>query len=647
VAQIGEGTADYVLSVSVSGEGDEAVDASAFALSWVGQRIAPVAVAGGALAEQRIRSSEGELRAFMASPPPLQLLSLGGAGDEPADIDLRSLPELAAADGMPWSAATFAYFSSGSVLVQLSLGEVTNAPDMYAVPAEPHQYRISVEMRSIRGVDSAGRTFLRYAYPLFGGGARPFRTQLLSLRSREETLLNQSYCGHDLFSQPSALEAGLRARPLAIELWNRDKFKADTRLGVAIVPMCALTTAGVDGYVQIQSGSDGSAIGELRVIAGLTDMGAAGSDAAVRLQASLPAASNQVASVVVSESMESLGNSSTVSRGDPEYEVAWQLEQWKKKEEARWKIDIAAREALRMDALEAAWRQRELEREEAVSKAIAAHRHAEQQLRRAVLECESKEQALQLREELLPKQIQEMQRKCTVEVTRMEDTCRRVREEHVHQSNLQAVKLKDSEVENKRLRERGSVLEEGYRAKEAEHVQFVQIAKGTPEMQLRDELMSMASRLAEVESRLREAVDGKVYYKELLVRSLREVNHLRQSRAQDNEDSLKQKHRDVDELRLRYLAKSESKQMTSDRDALDAIKQQLGSLGSGAAVAAAPAATSGSAEELTANSLRLVGASDELKRLLSERDALLGSGVYTAQDGLIRTLQAKIENLSS
>jgi len=84
-----------------------------------------------------------------------------------------------------------------------------------------------------------------------------------------------------------------------------------------------------------------------------------------------------------------------------------------------------------MDALEAAWRAKEIEREAAVNRAVAAHRQAESKLSQLLFDCEQRDQKLQLRESRVEKEKEDAQREADRKITEMEDTCRRVREECV------------------------------------------------------------------------------------------------------------------------------------------------------------------------------------------------------------------------
>ena len=89
-----------------------------------------------------------------------------------------------------------------------------------------------------------------------------------------------------------------------------------------------------------------------------------------------------------------------------------------------------------------------------MNKAVAAHRQAESKLNQLLFDCEQRDQALQLRESRLEKEKEDAQREAERKITEMEDTCRRVREEYVHQCALENARLQDISTENARMRER-------------------------------------------------------------------------------------------------------------------------------------------------------------------------------------------------
>jgi hypothetical protein len=161
-------------------------------------------------------------------------------------------------------------------------------------------------------------------------------------------------------------------QPLLVELWQRSEQSHDACLGIAAIPMLALADAAsattstsrrqielVAAVVSPLADAQSPAVGEVRVTVTMDDLGLLESDNAPTSQ--MEGRAQQAANAVGG------GDSGSETDGGGqdamEYEVAWQLEMWKRNEEARWEAELRKREALRMDELEAAWRAKEIERE--------------------------------------------------------------------------------------------------------------------------------------------------------------------------------------------------------------------------------------------------------------------------------------------
>eukprot|EP01049_Picozoa_sp_SAG25_P008754 SAG25_NODE_813_length_5233_cov_5.402805_3_plen_176_part_00 len=126
-----------------------------------------------------------------------------------------------------------------------------------------------------------------------------------------------------------------------------------------------------------------------------------------------------------------------------------------------------------------------------------------------------------------------------VQITEMEDTCRRVREEYVHQCALENARLQDVQTENSQLRDRLSDREEKLRELEDDFTQFKQVARGTPEMELRDQLKTMTLRVRDLDERLRAADTEKKQYKQQLLLALQAIATMKHAREIDTDKKLR------------------------------------------------------------------------------------------------------------
>ena len=270
--------------------------------------------------------------------------------------------------------------------VPATMTRPTAAVDADDQPA--HVFNVGVDLRSIQDIkETSGQVFLKYSYPHVFGTSKPFHTHMVEPR-KAETLMPHSYALHEMLARRTALLSGLRSHPLMVELWRRGEYENDLCLGLAAVPMGALadapsttsaasapsgiatTTQKAETLVEIMApGGGGKSIGKVRVALTMDDFGAAAGGGGEN-SGSTPA-KQQYAAAGAADTFDGddceygaggggddFGGGGGGGDDGMEYEVAWQLEMWKRNEEARWQAELRKREGHRMDALEVSTRLR-------------------------------------------------------------------------------------------------------------------------------------------------------------------------------------------------------------------------------------------------------------------------------------------------
>ena len=118
-----------------------------------------------------------------------------------------------------------------------------------SAPALKH-YRASVELRTIRGLSASSAVYLKYTHALFASapaGIKPtlgFRTSPLTRVPRHsETTIASGFCAHDFAAAQDALDSAAAEEPLVVEVWHRDKYKEDARIGIAAVSLQSVASA--------------------------------------------------------------------------------------------------------------------------------------------------------------------------------------------------------------------------------------------------------------------------------------------------------------------------------------------------------------------------------------------------------------------
>ncbi|KAI8822828.1 Cep120 protein-domain-containing protein, partial [Chytriomyces cf. hyalinus JEL632] len=117
-------------------------------------------------------------------------------------------------------------------------------------PAPWHQYRFSIDLRSIRGIHPAhGPIFLKYSYPPFGTTSpittyppvKPTNPITTTSTHKPAGLdLPNAFCAFEFVMGAERLLTYLEAVPLAIEVWNTDAYEKNVQIGLATVDLSAV-----------------------------------------------------------------------------------------------------------------------------------------------------------------------------------------------------------------------------------------------------------------------------------------------------------------------------------------------------------------------------------------------------------------------
>ncbi|KAK9829775.1 hypothetical protein WJX72_007833 [[Myrmecia] bisecta] len=171
-----------------------------------------------------------------------------------------------------------------------------------------------------------------------------------------------------LMSLATMLARGPR---LMAEVWHKERFKADTLMGVASIPLAPLLQESwVDGSAPvfaIMATAKGDEVLEEKVQVGALRM-------------------------------------------TPEYQAAWELEVWKRSEEMRWRAELRERELERMAGLENEWRRREAQRDSELAGLRAEYAALEAKTRMVLAAAEEREAKLVAAEESLARRRKDLER---------------------------------------------------------------------------------------------------------------------------------------------------------------------------------------------------------------------------------------------
>ncbi|KAJ8322706.1 hypothetical protein QVD99_007649 [Batrachochytrium dendrobatidis] len=100
-----------------------------------------------------------------------------------------------------------------------------------------HQYRFSIELRSLRDIQfKSANVYLKYTYAPFGTSSPILTHPIVHIqRTPNEHLLPHSFCAFEFVMSLEKLSTYLEAVPLIVELWQKDENVRDVNLGSALV----------------------------------------------------------------------------------------------------------------------------------------------------------------------------------------------------------------------------------------------------------------------------------------------------------------------------------------------------------------------------------------------------------------------------
>ncbi|KAM4810471.1 centrosomal protein of 120 kDa [Rhinophrynus dorsalis] len=526
-----------------------------------------------------------------------------------------------------------------------------------AVPPAAHHFCFSIDLRSIHNVDVGFpmNCMLRYSYPFFGSAAPIMTNPPVEVRRNMEVFLPQSYCAFDFAVLPHQLQDTFLRLPLIVEVWHKDKTSKDLLLGVAKLQLSSVFTTDKTRFlgphgdqcwrqtfserisVTAIEGTHNK-LAELSYTISLEDYGLV-----------------KVREVVVSESSQSSGLQKASPPAQPlpapehvpepretlEYKAALEMEMWKEMQEDIFVNQLKQKELVHMQALAEEWKRRDKEREALVKKKVTEYTVLEEQLKKALADLEKRERQLAADEMELKKIRAELQLDCERSLQERQDSIRRVREDCIHQMELERSKAKQLEEEKLRLQQQLQEAERKFKILDKDFQQYKEQQSNKPEIRLQSEINLLTLEKVELERKLESATKSKLHYKQQWGRALKELARLKQREQENAMARLRKQQQELEHMRLRYLAAEEKDVVKTERHELEEIRNELNRLKL-QEDKKPPPDTSVSANRSSGTRLQDDGLDDYLSRLIEERDTLLRTGVYTHDDRIISELDRQI-----
>ncbi|KAM4050440.1 centrosomal protein of 120 kDa [Anomaloglossus baeobatrachus] len=529
-----------------------------------------------------------------------------------------------------------------------------------AVPPAAHHFCLSIDLRSISNLDVGFpiNCMLRYTYSFFGSAAPIMTNPPVEVRRNMEVLLPQSYCTFDFAAMPHKLQETFIRMPLLVEVWHKDKSAKDLLIGIARVHLsnvlstektrflgqnednCWRQTFNEKAPVLSMQGSENK-VADLSYSIILEDYGLV-----------------KEREVVVSESFQNSAPPNPPPQKSPsspkhvsepretlEYKAALELEMWKEMQEEVFTSQLKKKELAHMQVLVEEWKRREQEREALVKKKVADYVAQEEQLQKALADLKKRELLISSDELELKKAKAELQLQCERSVQERQDSIRRVREDCVHQIEMERLKVRQLEEDKLRLQQQLQEAEQKFKLLDKEFQHYKEQQSSKPEIRLQSEINLLTLEKVELERKLESTTKSKLHYKQQWGRALKELARIKQREQENAMARLKKQQEELEQMRLRYLAAEEKDMVKNERLELDEIRNELNRLRQQEDRKQQQSDTSKSQElrpTISGSRPQNEGLDDFLSRLIEERDTLLRTGVYTHEDRIISELDRQI-----
>jgi len=537
------------------------------------------------------------------------------------------------------------------------------AKDVYSIPQAPHHhvtlekqwfsFRITIDLKSIKGNENiTSNVYLQYSYSLFTG-SQVVRTRppIRVDRFTERTIPNGLHYFQFTAALPSLQDAS-ELEPLVVEVWHSDKYSKDAKLGYCALPLDKLLSAEKlykwNGHTFTSLHSiETQRLKEKRDYPVIQTQSI---DTELVFNSFNKSGTKKIATVKCVCLLENLGLVPMVTKEEEmtdepapplETSVAFEsnptddFEMSKMNQEREWELQLQIKEATRMAELEQEWASREHERISALKIAQEEFKSLEERMQRAIGDAEKRERVL-IRSEV------DMQRAVDQRMADIEVFQRRAREECDHQLNLFKTQVAQLDGENKHLRTTLNLKNKRLEKVEDEFAVFREKTRQSPEAVLHREIARLEGLNADLQNRLvQEKANtaqqslAKENVKAQLVHVSKELQRLERSHNTKAE-------RQLDQLRLEYLAREERYILDGDRKQLQDMKSELNELRS--ATLRMPVYPQQQPHEDVATTS---DSSSQLERLQSEKEELLRGGAYGLDHPIIEQLNHHIDLIKS
>jgi hypothetical protein len=335
-----------------------------------------------------------------------------------------------------------------------------------------------------------------------------------------------------------------------------------------------------------------------------------------------------------------------------EYQIAWELELWRRTEQNRFLAHLNQVEFNVRRDLEKKYRAKHAESEHKMRAKEQNLEAVEKQVKEMMFTVEKEQQRLQVKDEMLTKRARLLDREYEQKKHDVVLSIRRLKAQFKHEKELTDKTLDENHDRIKSLRKKATSWESRFKRLQTEYFEFRTKADKSLNGQLRMALADKDREMQQLHEKLEKERASNDDLRMQLVRAEQEVSRVTSAQRQEELRQLEHNKAELARARLNMVATEQSRALARDRVELQSIRSKLDRVLTDHAMDSEnhPIGASTTAHSAAADAGRLMShitddMSPEVQRLARERDTLLRSQLYSADHPLITKLTEKIYEL--
>lgn len=419
--------------------------------------------------------------------------------------------------------------------------------------SEVHNLKLSIDLLSVRNMTMAANLFLAYNLEL--REVQSFQSQpptAVSTTKGVDFKLTNTFASYEFQATKSQLFSILSQKELRVRAIHQVHSGQQSEIGHALVPLSKVLGAELketpqamvrvyDDFVDLRDPSTGHLKGNLRVIIYLEDCGV--SPVSRKEQQTSLQRARDLKMGASASNMGSVHNFEGGSTGNPggDYQAVWQLEMWKRAEEAKFKAYLKQREIEKIEEVTMNWKLKETDRETTFNEAMKNAETLETKLRQKGLDLQRREDRIIQLEDELKSKIAQVSRSLATKEEEMIGVKKRFKEE----KNLLETEKKKALAQVDELKARIDQMDSKF-------LSFKMEVEQSPLNVLRNELAQKQIQLVEMETKVQRAHE--------------ERDEFRKKFEKTKQDMIALK---------KHIDREKELQLTKQAEELEQIKKQL------------------------------------------------------------------------